>query len=147
MSLEKKPDGRKRSRLVNHLIGLALLTTSVGSTVLLLELFFRLIAPSHAPGTTYGKPVMRNSLDLRDRDFAIPKPAGVYRILMLGDSFTWGVGLNVERALPKVLESRLSAIETGVTIEVVNAAVPEPGAVSRLALGLGGLALAGRRKN
>ncbi|MBM4086320.1 MAG: hypothetical protein FJ272_16165, partial [Planctomycetes bacterium] len=38
----------------------------------------------------YAYTLRTNSLGLRDRDYAPAKPEGVYRILMLGDSFILG---------------------------------------------------------
>lgn len=58
---------------------------------------------------------------LRDRDFELPKPEGVFRILVLGDSVTYGVRVAAERTYPKVLERRLRALHP--EIEVVNAGV------------------------
>jgi lysophospholipase L1-like esterase len=58
---------------------------------------------------------------LRDRDFEIPKPEGVFRALVLGDSVTYGVRVAPERAYPKVLERRLRALRPD--LEVVNAGV------------------------
>lgn len=62
-----------------------------------------------------------SSQGLRDREFAVPKPPGVTRVLVLGDSVTYGVRVSADRAWPKVLERRLYAVDPG--IEVVNAGV------------------------
>jgi lysophospholipase L1-like esterase len=58
---------------------------------------------------------------LRDRVFAVPKPAGIYRVLVLGDSVAYGVNVPVSAAFPKVLERRLAARQP--RIEVLNAGV------------------------
>ncbi len=63
-----------------------------------------------------------NSLGLRDREYAIPKPPSVFRILMLGDSFTEGGGLPIEATVPKQLESQLNR-RCGPVFEVINAGV------------------------
>jgi hypothetical protein len=57
---------------------------------------------------------------LRDRVFAIPKPAGVYRILMLGDSFVEGAQVPPEATVAKRLEDELRA-RSGRVVDVVNA--------------------------
>jgi lysophospholipase L1-like esterase len=91
------------------------------------------VEPKSPPGTTYGRPVIKNADGLRDRDFAIPKPPGTYRILVLGDSFTWGVGLDVEDTIPKQLEAALKGTTAG-TVEVINASVPGMNTVNELAM-------------
>src|SRR5262249_53236366 len=58
---------------------------------------------------------------LRDRVFAIPKPDGVYRVLVLGDSVAFGVNVPVSAAFPKVLERRLAGRTP--RVEVLNAGV------------------------
>ncbi len=69
-----------------------------------------------------GVPVSINSLGLRDREFAIPKPSCVVRILGLGDSVVFGFGVPIEDDYLKLLESELNRIATGdVRYEVVNA--------------------------
>src|SRR5712692_10500291 len=63
-----------------------------------------------------------NALGLRDREYGTPKPAGVFRILMLGDSFTEGGGLPSAETVAKRVERALNGDRCG-TYEVVNAGV------------------------
>jgi len=58
---------------------------------------------------------------LRDRDFAIPKPPGTHRILVLGDSIAYGVGVAPGETFAKVLERQLD--RPGRRVEVINAGV------------------------
>src|SRR5271169_4799800 len=53
--------------------------------------------------------VRRNADGLRDRDYP-PKPADHRRVLIFGDSFTFGLGVFDEDAvMPRVLERELNA--------------------------------------
>jgi lysophospholipase L1-like esterase len=56
-----------------------------------------------------GCPVSINSAGLRDREFSLSKPKGVYRILALGDSTTFGWGAHQDKTWPKLLEQKLNA--------------------------------------
>ena len=58
---------------------------------------------------------------LRDRVFAIPKPAGTYRVLVLGDSIAYGVGVEPTETFAKLLERRLD--RAGRRVEVINTGV------------------------
>ena len=49
-----------------------------------------------------------NSKGLRDNEYPYEKPDDTYRILMLGDSFTFGYGVNIEDTMAKVLEENLN---------------------------------------
>jgi lysophospholipase L1-like esterase len=53
-----------------------------------------------------------NSRGLRDREHAETKPAGVQRIVVLGDSFMWGYGVENEEMFSTVLERCLPNTET-----------------------------------
>ncbi len=55
---------------------------------------------------------------VRDSPHAPEKPAGVHRVLCLGDSVTFGYGLRRDQSYPAVLQSRLEARGPG--IEVLN---------------------------
>ena len=59
-----------------------------------------------------------NSNGLRDREYG-PTPPGVYRILALGDSFTFGDGVRADQTWSKQLEAAL--VRRGIAAEVINA--------------------------
>jgi lysophospholipase L1-like esterase len=71
-----------------------------------------------------------NSLGLRDREIPYEKAAGTYRVLVLGDSQTFGVGVEAEESYPKVAERLLEA--AGRKVEVINAGVPGTGTAHQL---------------
>ena len=72
-----------------------------------------------------GVPVHINSLELRDpREYALEKRPNTFRILVLGDSVTFGHGSVYEHTYPYLLEQRLKAWRPDVDWQVWNAAVP-----------------------
>jgi hypothetical protein len=48
-----------------------------------------------------------------------PKPEEVYRIVVIGDSFTWGDGVHAEDSYPLRLRTRLASLLEGRRLEVV----------------------------
>lgn len=52
-----------------------------------------------------------NSRGLRDRDYPLTKPKNIRRIVVLGDSFTWGWGVGDQEIYTEVLESSLKNVE------------------------------------
>lgn len=65
-----------------------------------------------------------NNLGLRGPDVAEEKPAGTRRVLVLGDSFTFGVGVRDEDTFARRLEVDLNRDAShGERIEVINAGV------------------------
>jgi hypothetical protein len=82
----------------------------------------------HAPDRSaflMGAPVSINSHGLRDREYSEAKPPNVYRIMMLGDSTTFGWGVRQEDTAAKFLERKLNAhVPPGYDkVEVINAGV------------------------
>ena len=72
--------------------------------------------------TFYPKYYTTNSFGFRDREFSLDKPANTKRILVLGDSFTFGMGLkDGKTAYPKVLERLLNQSSTQEKYDVINA--------------------------
>ena len=63
-----------------------------------------------------------NKQGFRDRSYG-PKPPGVFRILTIGDSFTFGLGVDQHEVYSKVLESILNK-QTAQTFEVINGGAP-----------------------
>jgi hypothetical protein len=67
-----------------------------------------------------------NALGLRGRETTVEKPAGTRRILMLGDSFTMGKGVQDDETFPvvveKLLQPQLAACGGG-ALEVLNGGV------------------------
>ena len=72
---------------------------------------------------TFSFPVTMNSEGWRYREFAQPKPAGVIRILCLGDSLTFGAGVRDEDTYPAQLETLLNQGNPPHRPEVLNMGV------------------------
>ena len=82
------------------------------------------LAPGY-DGWFAGVPVRINSLGFRDRrDYTLEKPANTIRILVLGDSVTFGHGALDDTTYPYLLEQRLRAWRPDVRWEVWNLGVP-----------------------
>ena len=67
-----------------------------------------------------------NSFGLRDREYTLKKPEGFYRIVMIGDSFVEGRGVNIENTFTKKLEKLLNENKESEKIlgyEVINGGV------------------------
>jgi len=66
-----------------------------------------------------------NSLGLRGREIPAAKPTNSYRLVMLGDSFTMGMGVEDDQTFSVLLERSLkpSVASCGKAIEVLNAGV------------------------
>ncbi len=62
-----------------------------------------------------------NALGLRGSREYGPKPAGVRRLLMLGDSFTFGIGVNDGQTFSALLQEAMDV--RGAPIEIINAGV------------------------
>lgn len=132
-------DSGKRASVVNGWV----LLISVAVTYLVADLLaaYVLIKPlsppfihdgvvhhRHAPASQsvidnpeYWTIISINQIGLRGRDVARRKPPGSYRILMLGDSFTLGKGVEDSETFSALLERRLDA--PGRHVEVLNAGV------------------------
>jgi len=82
------------------------------------------LAPGYADWFA-GVPVKINSLGFRDdRDYALAKGPRTFRVLVLGDSVTFGHGSMYEHTYPYLVEQRLRAWRPDVDWQVWNAAVP-----------------------
>ena len=66
----------------------------------------------------------RSRPDFRRRPYRLDKRARTFRILAVGDSFTWGVGVYSDDTYPDRLERRLNALEPRTPIEVIAWARP-----------------------
>ncbi len=64
-----------------------------------------------------------DSLGCRGPDREIPRPADVRRVLLLGDSYAFGIGVHGEDTLASHLEQRLNDSASGARFEVVNCGV------------------------
>jgi lysophospholipase L1-like esterase len=82
------------------------------------------LAPNY-DGWFAGVPVRTNALGFRDdRDYSLDKAPGTFRIIILGDSVTFGHGSVAEHAYPRLLEDRLKAWKPQVHWQVWNLGVP-----------------------
>lgn len=78
------------------------------------------LPPNDYSTVTWGYPVVNNHLGFREREFQIPKPPDCFRIMVLGDSLTWGAGLPVEQRYTNLLEAKLKELAGRARIEVLN---------------------------
>lgn len=84
----------------------------------------------HPPGSTHVEHKTEfsytrtiNAIGLAERDVPVDKPAGEYRVLALGDSYTEGVGAAYDESWVKVLERRLPALADGRIVKTINAGI------------------------
>jgi lysophospholipase L1-like esterase len=73
---------------------------------------------------SHDRPVQTNSLGLRDREIAPYPTSETLRVLALGDSQTFGNGLDLSETWPKQLERILQNLGPRPRWEVVNAGIP-----------------------
>lgn len=123
------------------LITAGLTLASLALAFVVVELGLRLFAPQptgithqdryglqlHYPGITrylpsFGHDITFNSAGMRDVEHPIVKPPGVFRILLLGDSFMEAMQVTYEESLPSLLQRGLEA-RLGRPVEVINAGV------------------------
>lgn len=57
---------------------------------------------------TWGNKIIHNSFNFREKEFKISKPKNVYRILVIGDSYTWGAGLPLNKRYSHFIEDGLN---------------------------------------
>ena len=86
---------------------------------------------TRAEGEAY---VKVNSRGLRDREHAMPKPPGIYRIAVLGDSYAEALSVDLDETFWWLLAQRLQACEfqPGKRIEAVNFGVSGYGTAQQL---------------
>jgi lysophospholipase L1-like esterase len=78
----------------------------------------------HAYRPGFSSPAARlNSFGLRSPEVAVPKPAGTIRVLLLGDSFTFGLGVGDKDTFGRRLEENLRGKYGAAPVEVVSAGV------------------------
>src|SRR5437867_523487 len=100
----------KRRLLIKALSMLVMSVSLFGLTVFGFEFFFspykRLPINGIVEGKryTWGHLVENNKYGFREREVKTPKPSDVYRVMVLGDSLTWGAGLDVEERYTAIAE-------------------------------------------
>jgi hypothetical protein len=70
-----------------------------------------------------GKRLVTNSKGLADTEYPYEKPPGVYRIVVVGSSWSMATAIELEYAWHSLIEQRLAEIEPDKTIEVINFSV------------------------
>jgi lysophospholipase L1-like esterase len=82
---------------------------------------FRLV-PNQVRTTPRGQHILINSHGMRDEEFPRQKPAGEYRVLLLGDSLTFGIDVEQDEIFAQRLHRSL-ANRHGGKVRVMNGAV------------------------
>ncbi len=78
--------------------------------------------------------VFINQMGLRDAEFTKSPPVGTHRIIVLGDSFTFGQSVDDNSLFSTQLQRRLNEHHPGLSYEVINAGVPGYGTAQELIL-------------
>jgi len=115
------------SRLKSALSAALLVVVGVAVTVVCLEVAFRLLGIEAFPEVERERlGYEENSKGLRDYEYDYQKQDGVFRIVVTGDSFTYGTGVpSMEHIFVKRLERALNADPGSAhRYEVINGAEP-----------------------
>ena len=147
--VERPAAGMKMGSLAGVLLNVLLVAFSLGISLLLAEAAVRFAAPQLTyrfprdlfvadPAVSYrlrpgfhgtaSTPEYRTELrvtaqGLRDEREYGAKPAGVTRVLAIGDSFTMGVGVDLENTLVKRVQGLLGADGAARRVEILNGGV------------------------
>lgn len=78
------------------------------------------IVPPRETFKSFGHKFSSNGFGFREREFSHEKPDGVYRILVLGDSMTFGVGIDSDHRYTNLLEEMLNLKSKSKRYEVLN---------------------------
>lgn len=76
----------------------------------------------------WNKTVRYNRFNFRERDFHVEKSQNIYRIAVIGDSLTFGQGINEEDRFSNLLEKRLNSQNQNINIEYEVLNFGRPGA-------------------
>jgi lysophospholipase L1-like esterase/D-alanyl-lipoteichoic acid acyltransferase DltB (MBOAT superfamily) len=79
-----------------------------------------------------GSMLSTNRWGIRDQDYEKQKPAGVYRMVLLGDSLTFGYGVGDDAVFEAIVEKRLNEQKAGAAYELINFASKGYGPYGRL---------------
>lgn len=117
-----------RTGLRRTAVNLSLMLASTIIFLVLIEIGFRVLAKRHHHQVRYPE-VTRFYLPekfngSRERFYSPQKPAGTYRIIVVGDSFTFGPRMQFDDTFPKRLERLLNLNENQPKVEVINYGVP-----------------------
>jgi hypothetical protein len=153
MTTQANPSLPRTSRTTSFLAGMVTMAVAVAICALLLEGMTRFVLDDgmnfdvemwkyareikqrsadpavgheHRPNSSaflMGAPVSINSLGMRDREFTPAKPADTVRIMMLGDSLTFGWGVKAEDTPSKLMEASLNQGLDKPRYEVMNTGV------------------------
>lgn len=83
-------------------------------------------------GRFWGTQVSINSRGLRDREIALQPAEDEFRILMLGDSVVFGLGVDDDDTIPRRLEQQLNRPDGTSVYRVINMGVPSYNTVQEL---------------
>jgi hypothetical protein len=113
----------------NFLTGLFVSILSIVIALAIFEVGYRLFAGSGKQSASWNdRPksyyIHEASKDFRDLPYTETKPANVYRIAVIGDSFTFAPYMQFDDAFPKRLERYLNLNQNQKKVEVINYGVP-----------------------
>lgn len=111
----------KRDRLTGfQKFSILLLINCAIFLALLYGFEFYLTQTNPEPKLGKSPPEVKNQYQFREREFAVPKPPGICRIMVLGDSFTWGTKVGGEERYTTILETNLNYAFPYKKFEVLN---------------------------
>ena len=70
-----------------------------------------------------GKRIVTNTYGLPDGEYSKGKPANVFRVAVVGSSWTMATGVDANKNYPSLLENKLMEHASGNKTEVINFAV------------------------
>ncbi len=94
----------------------------------------RILNPGMRGVNWSGVPIDTNGWGMREKEYELPKPEGVVRVVFVGDSFVFGFGVAVEDRMGALLEGYLREHSPGYRgrIECLHLGVPSWNAVAEM---------------